>query len=297
MTDLAAAAALLESSPDFKVLRRLVVPATYGEEPWNLGDRSPVKLGLFCDTETTGLDTAHDQIIEFGAVQFSYNATSGEIYSIVDEYCAFEEPTVPITESARAVHGITDEQLKGQRLDDARINGMLTKSALVMCHHSGFDRPLIERRLPQFAGANFGCTLNEVPWEKFGCVGKKLEHVVLYCCSAFYDAHRALDDCRAGVHALATACLEGRTAMSYLLEAARTPTTRVSAFAAPFESKDTLKSRGYSWSVGQRVWYRDVRGESDGQAVADELAWLKSHVPSSPRLRRIEAKDRYSVRA
>src|SRR5262249_10358220 len=47
--DLETMAATLEQSDRYRVLRRLVPRKQYHEEPWNLGDRSRVKLGLVVD--------------------------------------------------------------------------------------------------------------------------------------------------------------------------------------------------------------------------------------------------------
>lgn len=291
--DLNGAAALLDASPDFRVLRRLTPRIVYHDEPWNVGDRSQVKIGLYVDVETTGLDVAADAIVEFAAVPFTYDAATGTVYEVMPAFSGFEEPAVPIKPEAAAVHGIAADMVKGQVLDTAAIYTLLHRAALVIAHNAAFDRPIIERRFPDFAKWPWACSYVDVAWERFGAVGKKLEHILLYTCGVFYDAHRAEDDCRAGIHALATASLDGRTAMGYLLDAVRTPTVRVWATDAPFEEKDTLKQRGYRWSPERRTWYRDVRGET---AVREELAWLVEH-EADPETRVISAKDRYTTRA
>jgi DNA polymerase-3 subunit epsilon len=57
-------AAILEESPDYRVLRRLV-PRT---EPSN---GQPARIGILLDVETTGLDTAKHEVIELGMVRFA----------------------------------------------------------------------------------------------------------------------------------------------------------------------------------------------------------------------------------
>jgi len=68
---------------------------------------------------------------------------------------------------------------------------------------------------------------------------------------------------------------------------------------APFETKDFLKNRGYTWSPGEfgrpRCWYRDV---SDADKAA-EVVWLRANVLEPDQAvwaLRITARDRYSDR-
>lgn len=62
--DLTEAVALLDASPDHRILRRISMDAgrLLNVEPL---DRD-MHFGLFVDTETTGLDHAKDAVVEFG---------------------------------------------------------------------------------------------------------------------------------------------------------------------------------------------------------------------------------------
>jgi hypothetical protein len=69
----------------------------------------------------------------------------------------------------------------------------------------------------------------------------------------FFDAHRAADDCRAGVEILArTLPRSGRTGLAALLQSAHTSRWRVWADGAPYALREMLKARGYRRSVGGR---------------------------------------------
>jgi DNA polymerase-3 subunit epsilon len=155
---------------------------------------------------------------------------------------------------------------------------------------------MVERRLPAFRDVPWACACFGVDWDAFGVVGRKLENVLLHACGVFFDAHNAADDVAATVHALATAQKDGRPAMAYLLESARTPTTRVWARGAPFDLKDDLKLRGYRWQAARKTWYKDVAAERGTQPVSAELTFLECHGVRAE-ITTLSAKDRFSVRA
>lgn len=300
MTDLAAAVALVEASEDFRILRRLMPRKRYRDESWNLGDPSRVKLGLVVDVETTGLRHGYDQIIEFAALQFSYDAVSGGVYEVRSGYQGYQQPTVPISDEARAKHGITDDMLKGESLNADRIEQLLDGVSLIVAYNSDFDRRMIEPQFPAFAALPWGDACFEVDWESAGSVGRKLENVLAHCCGVFYEAHHAMDDAVATLHALATASVGGMPALLALLESARTPTTRIWATNAPFGVKDDLKARGYRWFGGNarrvKAWYLDVRKEHTDRAVQAETEWLYS-IGADPDFTTLTAKERFSVRS
>ena len=141
---LAAMADALSLSPDYRVLRRLVprlpyVPSTHLD----------TKTAVLLDTETTGLDARKDEIIELGMVKFDY-LPDGRIAGVRNTFCAFNEPTAPISAEVTALTGITDEMVAGHRINDAAVNAFVDDAAIVIAHNSGFDRKFAERYWPVF---------------------------------------------------------------------------------------------------------------------------------------------------
>ena len=63
--NLADLALTLEKSPDYRVLRRRLVPRT----EYIPGNEQPTKTGILLDVETTGLDSTRDEIIELDMVK------------------------------------------------------------------------------------------------------------------------------------------------------------------------------------------------------------------------------------
>lgn len=266
---------------------------------YHADDGAPKRLALFVDVETTGLDPATDRIIQLALVPFEFGA-DGRIYGVDDCVTFLEDPGIPIPPEVTELTGIGPDDVAGRRIEDERVNGLLEGADLVIAHNAAFDRRFLERRLPAFRLHAWACSLADVPWTREGFQSAKLEWLAYKMCGMFYEAHRADSDCYMAVHLLAQTLPSGRRVMEYLLEAASRPTVRVWATGAPFESKELLKRRRYSWSDGAdgrpKAWWRDLREEE----VDAEAAWLASAVYGARKaaytLDRFDARSRYSDR-
>lgn len=294
---LEAMASALEASGDYRVVRRFVPPATYTAG----APAGPLRRGLIVDVETTGLDTANDHIIELGMVPFAFDS-EGNVYAVDPKLEWFEDPGIPIPEECVAITGITDDMVRGQRIDDAVVLRELARAHLVIAHNASFDRKMLERRFPQFVEKHWACSLQEVPWVRFGCRGAKLDYLLYQLCGQFHTGHRAGDDCLATLHILAAPRdAEQRTPLAALLTNARRTTVRLSAVGTPIESKDVLKARGYRWFPGSngkaKSWYRDV---TDAELDAEQ-AWLRANayvgIAEPPwQMEKFTGRERFSVR-
>ena len=292
--ELEVAAALLDGSADYRVLRRLVPRAPTGTLP--SGDQ--VKTGLYLDVETTGLYPERDEIIELGMVRFSFSA-EGEILATDPPFSRLNQPSKPIPAEITRLTGITDAMVAGQAIDAAEVEGFVEPAVIVIAHNAGFDRRFVERAFPIFAGKAWGCSISDVPWREEGFEGSRLGYLAMRH-GFFFDGHRATDDCHAVLEILARDLpASGEPALKRLLDNARKPTLRLWAIGSPFETKEILKARGYRWNAGEngnpKSWYIDL--PEDG--MEDELAFLKNevfHRDANPRIDKINAFDRYSDR-
>ena len=285
-------AARLTAHPDYRVLRRL---DTARQRPALAGPT--VRRAAIVDTETTGTDAATDKVIELAIVVFEYCHVSGTVGRVLDTYDGLEDPGIPIPPASTAIHGITDAMVAGQRIDDARVAGLLEPVGLVIAHNAGFDRKFLEPRLPVFATLPWGCSWLEVPWSDAGITSSKLEYLA-YRYGFFYDGHRAEADCRALLEVLSQPFGEtGGTALKVLLDSARAPSFRLWANNSPFETKDVLRKRGYWWDATRRCWSCEVRSQA---RVQEELAWLRDAVYAGKSVAieqdEFDAKTRYSGR-
>ena len=288
----------LEQHPDYRVLRRLVPVLDYGPPPVPAGTDAAVPAALrvlILDTETTGLSHESDRIIELAMLLVSVDTATGRPFGPVETFEGFEDPGMPIPEVAKQVTGITDEMVRGQRLDDARVQALIERADLVVAHNAGFDRPFVEARFPGFAHKPWACSFADIDWKAQGAESAKLG-ALAQDRGWFYDAHRALVDCHALLQVLASPQADG-SGLARLIAAASRPSYKLRANGAPFEAKDLLKARGYRWDAAARVWCCNLGSD---EALEAERTWLQAQVYGQRRAQaEVEALDaltRYSLR-
>ena len=291
--DLAAMAGALEQSGNYRILRRLI-PRGLSKPP-----AEGSKRGVLLDFETTGLDTARDEVIELGMVKFSYS-DRGEVTAVLDTFSSFNQPSKSIPVEVTALTGITDEMVRDQRIDADAVSAFVSDADIVIAHNANFDRKFAERGWPVFTEKCWACSVQEIEWRKHGFDGSRLGYL-LAGAGYFHEAHRAVEDCQALLEILARELpTTNQTALAELLERSSRPTYRIWAERAPFDLKDVLKKRGYRWNDGNdarpKAWYIDV---SENQRD-NEIKFLKKSIyqrdvdlyaPS------ITSVNRFSVRA
>jgi DNA polymerase-3 subunit epsilon len=264
----------LSAHPDFKVKRRLLPILDFGP-----ATGGPTRRVLILDTETTGLDWRAESIIELAMLAVDVDLQTGKPVGEVEVYEDFEDPGRPIPPEIVKLTGITSQDVKGQKLNEAKIKDMVERADLIVAHNAGFDRPFVENRLEVFEHKAWACSFQGINWKAQGMGSAKLE----FLCSElgwFYDAHRAQVDCHALLRVLSSPLQDeqsegSRTGLQQLFKAAENARTVVKAFGSPFETKDKLKARGYRWDAEARVWYTAVKS---AEALDAEAEWLKAEV-------------------
>ena len=284
----------LEATGDYRIIKRYTPVASY-----SAANEAPKRIGIFLDTETTGLDADTDKVIELAMVPFEFDA-AGRIYRLLPEYNGLNDPGMPIPEIAQQITGITDEMVKGQSIDVEAVKKLLSEAAIVIAHNARFDRPFCESLLDEFKDISWACSIADVNWNEEGFEGVKLEYLA-YKYGFFFEGHRATIDCQAGIEILSrTLPHSGEPVLKRLLEHARRTTVRLWADRAPFEKKDDLKKRGYRWSSGEggkrKAWYKDLQEDQ----LDDEMLYLNAYIYSREvaelPMDRFTAMQRYSSR-
>ncbi len=157
----------------------------------------PTGLAGCIDVETTGLSASSEEIIELALVLFSYDQE--RITGIVDSYSGLREPNCPISRGAYRVHGLTREDLIGQRLDIPRIKEMIDKADFLVAHNASFDKGFVTKIFPSAKSKPWYCSMSDISWEGSRALQALLEeHDIIP-----EQQHRALADVE-GVLALLT---------------------------------------------------------------------------------------------
>lgn len=267
---IADAVRLLDTHPDYKIIRRITHRKSFAES-----DGRVLSRGVVVDTETTGTNPDKDAIIELGMVLFEFDPETGMAYNVLESFDQLEDPGFPIPPVASVVHGITDEMVTGKRIDENSVERFLDGVSLVVAHNSKFDRIFLEKRLPIFESLPWGCSLEQVNWNDEGIGSAKLDYIA-YQYGFFFDAHRAEVDCFALLEILQQKLpRSGDLVLKSILNALGQKSYTVYATGSPFETKDTLKARAYRWDGDKKCWHITVTGDA---ALKDEIVWLKGNV-------------------
>jgi DNA polymerase-3 subunit epsilon len=158
------------------------------------------------DFETTGLDPSTDRVLEMGVVLFEH----GELVSRKNWLI---NPTIPVPEEARKVHGISDEDLaNAPRFEEiaAEMVGLL-EGRIPVAYNAGFDQRFLRaefERIKSHLHVQLPPALrDDVVWVdplvwareifKYDEQSKKLTEVCQRLGIDIGQAHRAADDAAA----------------------------------------------------------------------------------------------------
>lgn len=222
--------------------------------------------GVILDLETTGIDPENDRIIEIALLEFGVVADKDPVISRC--FSGVEDPGVPVSDEIFKITGLTAEIIAGQKIDWDYVRSFLSRASVVIAHNAEFDRAFLERS-GHLRGLklHWACSRRHIDWRKHNFRTTALNYLAADHGFVNPFAHRALFDC-ATTFRVITPYLSEMIMRSYERE------YLVRAVYSPFESKDALKARGYSWNLEVRVWEKRVP-ESE---LADERAFLAEEV-------------------
>ena len=272
----------LAASANHKVVRKIDFP---NPRQISLDNQSECTIyrGIYLDTETTGLSHQDDEVIQLCMLPFIYaqDPVTGQntIIGVYPPYTGFNEPSVPLSQEVIELTGITMAMLEGQSLDLEKIETLLQKTDFVVAHNASFDRPFTHNISDLFADKKWACSLTNVPWRELGFDSLKLSHLAADL-GFYFEPHQADKDCLAGLAVLAQRDDCGESYFQKMITLAAQDSITIRAVSAPFDAKDILKNRGYSWqdgSDGSAKGWETVVGVDKAD---EERAWLSAEVYS-----------------
>lgn len=113
----------------------------------------------FIDTETTGL-AENDEPISIGVVKCNVDTNTGSLNHVIEKYYELREPSSPVGEQAFAIHGISDDALRGKRWDINRILAILDVD-LIIAHNSKFEMRMLSKVMAIDA-KRWSCTMTDI---------------------------------------------------------------------------------------------------------------------------------------
>lgn len=241
-------------------------------ETWKKEHGEHFRVGLVVDIETTGFSPYSEKIIEVGARKFRFHRLTGEIFEVFEPFMALQDPGEPLSHEIQLLTGLRDEDLKEQTIDWDTFDQYSDQADLLIAHNAHFDRPFLDRHSKVSRKKIWGCSLKQIQWFYKGFTSQKLE--ILSLAHGFYvQAHRAIHDVNAVIKLLSLKDLTcQRPYLFELLENAKRNQVRLEAPFTPYELRDSLKRRGYSWIPDRKSWSRVVYKDQ----LQEETIWLES---------------------
>lgn len=147
------------------------------------------------DTETTGVQTDVDRVIEIGAVKFDKRGIISRMNILIN-------PEMPIPPEATQVNNITDAMVQDKPVMQAVIGDFLRfiKDSVLVIHNAKFDIGMMDHELARLGGSPITNKVVDT-WVFAKEVYPGLESYALQRLAARFDltvldAHRAEDDAR-----------------------------------------------------------------------------------------------------
>ena len=173
----------------------------------------------YVDTETTGLSSKQDRIIEIAVVLAEVDWVTGAIVQRLDEYHGLQDPGRKIPWDAIAVHGITDAMVRGQKIEGRKVFRMLAAADMAVAHNSGFDKGFVAQVAPLSNDLLWGCSCRGIPWRKLypGLASTSLQALSDYFGSPKGSAHRAMGDVETQMNLVSLPGIQGGLAFQHYL--------------------------------------------------------------------------------
>ena len=226
------------------------------------------------DVETTGVED-DDEITEIAIMKHLVDRENGIYWGFAEEYSSYNETEKQIPEKVQELTGITNEQIKGHKIDWDFVNKeFFEKSDYIIAHNAAFDRKFVVKYSKIAEEKIWACSMVQNDWEEQGFPSKGLE-VLALCHGWHYESHRAMNDVEILSFLLAHVKKIGFKSSRFgdTLDYFKNAKYKfIAQGRGTFSNKDKIKEAGYKWEPTMKFWYK--LGEESEKA--EEEALIKS---------------------
>ena len=228
----------------------------------------------FIDLETTGTHKKNDKIIEIALKVVQLNKKNGNELQAIAAYESFQDPGIPIPESASLVNGITDDMVKDHEINWDIVDEILSISQLCVAHKASFDRAFMDRYIEKSKTKIWACSINDIDWIQKGFTNVKLE-LLSYWHGFYYESHRAMNDVDAMIHLLTHPHYKIKKPIAELIANARKIQCRMLVkFNYNKNLVELIKSKKYFFNGETKEWSKIIIDED----IENEKIWLEENI-------------------
>jgi DNA polymerase III epsilon subunit-like protein len=166
---------------------------------------TPIHRFLFADVESTGLQPGVDRMIELALAEVDVQVETGLVVAHHGTESWLEDPGIHIPPEITELTGITDGDVRGQKIPDDTVRARFEAARVVVAHNASFDRAMSVARFPWLGepGAPpWACSLEQIAWRGYGHRHADLESLAKDH-GFFYSGHRATIDAEVLIKLLA----------------------------------------------------------------------------------------------
>jgi len=269
-----------------------VIRPTRSRNDWprSAPDDDSVRRLCVIDVETTGIDVDRHLVIEICAAIVLVNG-AGRIVGVESIGTGVRDPGQPLSREIRELTGLTDADLAGKEIARQPLIQFIETCDGVVAFNAGFDRPHVEKLLPELRPLPWGCVWRDVRWRQLGFEPGPQGYLLMQAGCYNPSAHRAQDDVLALIELLDHVCNDGESVAAKVMAGMDAPAWRFEAANAAYGYRTDLREQRYRWAAERthRLWHKHVR-QTD---FRDEYDWYKRTIGMRPVIVPLPASERY----
>jgi DNA polymerase-3 subunit epsilon len=241
-------------------------------------------LLLGIDTETSGLDSTKDRIIEYGVVLFDWDTKTPVqmISELIDPTMDVGGSEFPLSEEIVKLTGITDAMLASYGVYETDVLRKVNEMAHFADFRVGHNCNVFDALFVSEAYKRTGLLEPDLPWidsiidVKYpeSIKTRNLKHLAAEHNFLPGFSHRAVFDVLTMFRVMSGYDLDA------IIERSKEPMVYLQALVS-FDEKEKAKERGYRWYAPGKVWWKPLK-QSDAEIEVAECGFRTNRLERAP---------------